>query len=224
LSSNIFVCFIGIDGSGKTTLANKVFETYKDTSKLKFTYGRFVPILTRVLMYIGKQFFLKNNLDMFSDYDKYLEDKKLTLDKHKTLTRLFIRLVILEYFLEILFKIIIPMKLGYSVISDRYVYDTIINDICIDLGLTTKEANLIIKDSWKFIPRPDITFLVKTPEDVAFGRKSDIPSISYLKKRNTYYNSLQFSEIVILDGTNSFLHLQNETDENLKKIGFGKSD
>ncbi len=61
MSSNIFVCFIGIDGSGKTTLANKVFETYKEISKLKFTYGRFIPILTKVLMYIGKRFFLKNN-------------------------------------------------------------------------------------------------------------------------------------------------------------------
>jgi len=220
LSSNIFVCFIGIDGSGKTTLANKVFETYKDSSKLKITYGRFVPILTRVLMYIGRQFFLKNNPDMFSDYDKYFDDKKSTISKHKMLAQLFIRLVIFEYYLEILFKIIIPMKLGYSVISDRYVYDTVINDICIDMGFTINEANSIIKYSWKFLPKPNITFFVKTPEDVAFGRKSDIPSISYLKKRNTYYNSLQFSEMVILDGTNPLLQLQNEVDDNLKKIGF----
>jgi len=112
------------------------------------------------------------------------------------------------------------MKLGYSIISDRYVYDTVINDVCIDLGLTTNEANSIIKYSWKFIPRPDITFFVKTPEDVAFSRKNDIPSISYLKKRNTYYNSLQFSEMVILDGTNPLLQLQNEVDDNLKKISF----
>ena len=45
-------------------------------------------------------------------------------------------------------------------------------------------------------------FLIDIPEEVAFHRKSDIPSIDYLNVRRDYYLSIAKEYgMVILDGT-----------------------
>ncbi len=202
MSSNIFVCFIGIDGSGKSTLAKKIFEDYvKKNKKTKITYGRFTPIFSKFVMYIGKKIFMNKENDMYVDYEKYLKEKKSIIRKKPTLAKMYISLIITEYLLEVLFKIIIPRKFGYSIISDRYVYDTVINDIGIDLGLSIEETNKIIYRLFKFLPKPDKTFFVDIEEKLAFSRKNDIPSVSYLEKRRKYYCGLEFDEISRLDAS-----------------------
>ncbi len=202
MNSKKFICFIGIDGSGKSTLAKKILENYvKKNKKIKITYGRFTPIISKFVMSIGRKIFMEKKNDMYVDYEKYLRGKKLVMGKKTTLTKMYIFLIITEYILEVLFKIIIPRKLGYSIIVDRYVYDTVINDISIDLGLSIEETNKIIYRLFKFLPKPDKTFFVDIEEKLAFSRKNDIPSVSYLEKRRKYYCGLEFDEISRLDGS-----------------------
>jgi len=110
--------------------------------------------------------------------------------------------VIAEYIFQITIKLTIPYGLGYSIISDRYIYDTIINDISLYAGLSLDETNDLLRKAWYFIPKPDIVFLLHVPEQVALQRKNDIPSPDYLRIRNKLYceiaGSLQF---LTLDGT-----------------------
>src|SRR5262249_46557372 len=50
-------------------------------------------------------------------------------------------------------------------------------------------------------PKPDVVFLVDTPEEIAMRRKSDIHSIEYLRERRTEY--LRMAErygFQVLDG------------------------
>lgn len=210
--SRIFISFIGTDGSGKSTLATKVFHRIREKDKrIKKIYGRYTPIAVKLAMALGRGLLFKENKDMFSDYDNYLKSKKSLFRKASMLSQIYIGMMIIEYFLELIFKIVIPYKLGYSIITDRYVYDTIINDIAIDMELSPTDTIKLLGKFWFLIPRPDITFLVKVPEDVAIKRKNDIPSLSYLKIRNNYYSELVGSEhIVVLDGTLKISELEEK--------------
>jgi thymidylate kinase len=200
------ISFIGIDGSGKSTLAKEVFEELrKSKCKTRLVYGRYQPLIVKYIMVVGRKLFLDNNKNTVMNYDMYLENKQHIFQKNAIITKLYIKLIIFEYYLQLLVRIILPYKLGYTIISDRYVYDTVINDIAIDLRLSVHEAELIIKGFWKYIPRPDITFLVQVPEEIAIKRKTDIPSLSYLKIRNNFYRNIAPTEnnIFVVDGTQS---------------------
>jgi len=202
LTSKIFACFIGMDGSGKSTITTNVFHHIrKENVKVRKTYGQHQPLVTRFVMALGRFLFLSRN-DMFSDYEKYLNNKKSILKKAPRLASMYISLIIIEYYFEMIFKIIIPYKLGYSIVCDRYVYDTIINEIAIDMNLSIEETYDLLQKFWHFIPRPDITFLMQVPEEIAFKRKNDIPSLGYLRIRKELYMKLATKEkILVLDGT-----------------------
>lgn len=217
--SKIFISFIGIDGAGKTTLAKKTFQKIRLTDKkIIYAYGRFTPIFTKFLMYVGKQIFLNKKSDMFNDYDDYLKNKKSVFQKKHRLAQIFTSFVILEYFFEVLFKIIIPYKMGYSIITDRYVHDTVINDIAVDLDFSPEQTNSILEKFWSFLPKPNITFFVKIPQEIAFNRKDDIPSLNYLKIRNNYYENLSSDEIKIIDGTSNIEDLKKQIIFQIQKL------
>ena len=207
----IFICFIGTDGSGKSTLAHTIFAGLKSKKiRVKKTYGRHQHMLSRLAIVLGRRLFLKN-VDMFGNYDKYLRDKRGVYKKSSLAIRLYIFLLIIEYFTQVVFRITIPLKLGFSVVADRYVYDTIINDIAVDQGLSFDDIKEMLTRYWLYIPRPDATFLVDVPESIAISRKNDIPSISYLEIRNRMYKQLASIEnINILDGTLPLNELQNK--------------
>jgi dTMP kinase len=198
----ILICFIGTDGSGKSTLAHNVFNSLMTKGlRAKKVYGRHQHMLSRLAILIGRKLYLTNT-DMFGNYDDYLRDKRKVYKKSSLAIKLYIYLLVLEYFIQVLFRITIPLKFGYSIIADRYVYDTVINDIAVDKGLSYDDVSDILAKFWSFIPKPDAAFLVSVPEEVAISRKNDIPSISYLQIRNQLYNQLVATEnLVVLDGT-----------------------
>lgn len=208
----IIVCFIGTDGSGKSTLALHAFKKlHQRGMRVRKTYGRLEPLFSKVMITFGGRLFLKER-DMFADYDRYLRSKRSVYSKSSKLIRIYFYIILLEYYFQMLFKIIIPFKvLGYSVISDRYVHDTIINDLAIDGSLSITEVRGLLSRLWFFIPRPDLTFHVKVPVEVAFRRKQDIPSLGYLQIRNKLYEELADTEkIVVLDGTLDISELENK--------------
>lgn len=215
----IFIAFVGIDGSGKSTLSNNTYKKILKEHKIIKKYGRFIPICTKIVIFLARKIFLKNSASIQKNYKKYIEEKRSIMKKHQTLTKLFISLILIEYFIEIFIKIIIPRKMGFSIIVDRYVYDTVINDLAIDLDLTKEETHKIIKKFLKILPNPDITFFVNVSEEIAFKRKNDIPSINYLKMRNKYYQELvNFKEVIKLDGSLEIERLEVIIFEHLKKI------
>ena len=188
----------------------------KKYSKVRHTYGRFVPLLTFLIMKLGRTIFLKEN--NFVDYEKQLIEKKRLFRKHSFLAKFYISMVVFEYFFEILFKIIIPKKLGYSIIADRYVYDTVINDIAIDFDLTSDGVKSITNQFFAVIPKPDVTFVIDTPVETAYNRKKDIPSQSYLKIRNEFYQELVSDEITKIDGTKEPASLMDEVISRIEKL------
>ena len=93
------------------------------------------------------------------------------------------------------------MKLGKVAICDRYVFDTVINDI-------PKPSNnldtikKIIDQLFNIAPRPDLVFLIDTPIELAYKRKTDTPSLAYLDERKKIYDYLAKEyNMNIIDGT-----------------------
>ena len=201
------ICFIGIDGSGKTTLAELLSCELKNQNILcHFCYGRYVPFLSKPFMLMGKYLFLHG--ENVSDNRSYSTRKKTNANNHKFLTKLYNSLVLCDYYLQFFFKIYIPLKCGAVVVCDRYVYDTVIND----LSRATDDFDGIynmVEDCFKAIPRPDLIFYVRVPEDIAYSRKKDTPSLDYLVERSLIYEYLQTQyKMVTLDGTKSISDLQ----------------
>jgi dTMP kinase len=206
----IIVCFIGTDGSGKSTLVLRAFNKIRMRgTKVRKTYGRFEPVFSKLIISLGRRLFLKEK-NMFSDYDRYLNSKQAVYRRTSKLVRIYFCIILFEYYIQVLFKIIIPYKfLGYSIISDRYVHDTIVNDLAVDGSFSVAAIRKLLSDFWFFVPKPDLTFYVKVPVEVAFKRKQDIPSLSYLQIRNRLYEQLASGEkLIVLDGTLDILELE----------------
>lgn len=215
----LFICFVGTDGSGKSTLVNNVFNRMQKTNmRVIKRYGRFIPILIRPIITLGRKIFFKNDIT-FNEYERYLIMKKAIYKKRFKLVKAYFYLLTFDYFFQILFKIAIPHKFGYSIICDRYIYDTIINDMAVDSDLTLSSVHNILSRFWSLFPKPDLVFLLNVPEQVAMNRKTDIPSFDYLVIRNQFYRRIASLEsFIALDGMLSFSALEEEVFREIAKI------
>jgi thymidylate kinase len=202
MKPNFFICFTGIDGTGKTTLSKKLIETLGIKGiECQYVYGRLRPIISKPFMVIGRKIFLnKSN----NNYDDYSENKKATLKSYSVLANLYQQILLLDYIFQVLIKIKIPLFMGKNVVCDRYIYDTLITDISIDMNYSMKKNIQILKKMFHIIPKPNLVFLINIPEQIAYERKDDIPSLKYLVDRNNLYLTLgKECSFIILDGQKS---------------------
>ena len=206
------ICFTGIDGSGKTTLAKLLVDSIKKQSvKCTYTYGRCKCRIAMPFFLLGKFLFLKGGDT--KNYSEYSNTKKEAVEKHPILSSLYQNVILFDYFFRILIKIIFPMMLGKIVVCDRYVYDTVINDI------PRSDNNIgnirrLLKKCFRIAPKPDIAFLIDMPEEIAYQRKNDTPSIGYLRERRKIYLEIgKEYGMIILDGTKSLEELKIEIEK-----------
>ena len=77
----------------------------------------------------------------------------------------------------------------------------------------------LINNFDSFFPRPDITFLIDLPEEIAFSRKDDILTIEHLKERRSLYKGLaKLMNMRVLDGTKPIERLTVEVMENIGRL------
>jgi dTMP kinase len=66
------------------------------------------------------------------------------------------------------------------------------------------------KVALNLLPKPDLVFLVNLPEEVAYQRKDDIPSVDYLKKKRAVYLRMEKKyKMTIIDGSKELADLKN---------------
>ena len=215
----VFICFTGIDGSGKTTLAKSLVDAMEQKGvEAKYVYNRYTPVILRPLMLVGRWLFLRGK-DIFENYEDYADAKKSASKKHPFWATLYQRILLFDYFFQILFKIKLPLLFGKTIVCDRYIYDTAITDLSVDMNYSKDKAVNLLNNLLHFFPEPDITFLIDVSEDIAYQRKDDIPSIEYLKERRKMYLDVgKAYKMVIFDGSKSLEDLKNSIQEEV----FGK--
>ncbi len=208
----ILICFTGIDGAGKTTLAKHLTKTLNQRGvKFHYVYGRYRPIIFAPFLALGRSMLLHDK-DVFKDYKRYTQSRR-KLFRRRLPRVLFQNLMLFDQFLQIILKIKVPLLLGRNIVCDRYTYDTIITDIMpvIDLHCPPERIIALIESYASLLPKPDFTFLADVPEEIAYQRKNDVPSIEYLKERRQVYLDVgQKLKMAVLDGTKPLELLKSE--------------
>jgi thymidylate kinase len=208
-----FICFIGIDGSGKTTLAKSLAVSLRDSgTNASYVYNRSKAVLIKPFSELGRLLFLRGR-DMFSDYAAY-SSRKQSLFQHRFSFAVYRCVFLLDYWIQSLIKIQAPLWRGTTVVCDRYLHDTIITDFAVHGNYTSDQVAASLERWLHLFPRPDLVFMVDVDEAVAYERKGDTPSLEYLKERRWLYAAVAKSYgAIALDGSMDLTALQNQTRE-----------
>ncbi len=183
------VCICGIDGGGKTTLAHTVVRDLRQSGvSAVYLYGRTYPVVSRILMFAGRATFLRRQ-NIWKAYPDYANNKKQVM-RAPWLAALYTSAIYFDYYLQIWLKLLPHLFSRVTIVTDRYVYDTVISDLAVHLSYSISQTELAIKRNLIFLPKPALTLVIDLPEEVAFSRKTDVPHVEYLKERRGFYQAL----------------------------------
>jgi len=187
------ICFIGIDGSGKTTHANNLCRELQLIG-IKCIYIRPESLIAKAFSgkYAGLMSSHKNALR--TDHT----DTSLRSLLSVFFKLLFVILLIIDSYIVYIARVIPHLRRGTIIIYDRYSYDSL---SLWDSPLT----KLFIKSA----PKPDVTFLLDLPETTAFIRMHDtadreIPIKYYKRLREWYLSLARRSGFIVIDTSIEF--------------------
>ena len=197
MKKGAFICFTGMDGTGKTTLAKSLEESIKNSGiSCKYIWGGWRGFESFLFSPIAK--IIRNNR----------ESKGGACMRGASIQNnlLFTYAAWLDYFLRIFPNLLISLYKYDLIILDRYIYD-----VAIGFSINTdREGKELLRRFFYIFPKPDITFLIDVPEEVAYTRKDDITSVEYLHEKRKMYKKIEGEfEMVILDGSKSLDDLKN---------------
>ena len=196
----VMICLVGIDGAGKTSLAQLVAKTFPEKGvPIRYVYGGLQAYLLRPVKLITAKILLRK-VSQFEEYERYSQRKTELSTRYGLFAKAYASVYWLDFALQVFFKISIPVLLQQNLVVDRYVYDVAIN-----LGMNTYQGRL----PWdgldcflKLFPRPTHLYLIDIDEETAFARKSDTPAVKYLtERRNQYFQIIERYGGRVIDGT-----------------------
>lgn len=184
----MIIYLTGIDGSGKSTITEKLVTEVFTDKDVKTIWARYKPNFVKLLISPFKKKFVvdkENNHLMddveYSDWSRY----KRRITKSWWLSQLFFILQSTDYLIQLVkYNSTFINHENKLLIIDRYLLDFIV-DQSVNYG--DIENNIITKYLLRKLGKLDMIFFIDTPEEIAFSRKDDIPSIEYLKERRNYY-------------------------------------
>jgi len=180
------ICITGIDGSGKTTLAQRLVSRLREAyPNVQHVHSFHFPILLKPFK-VAARFLFVRGTDEFGNYLHYRDRKISASRRHRFLSKLYGGIWFLDYCLQAFFRVALPNVVGKTIVADRYIFDAALN-VCLSIDLPIHTAYRLIDLFFQFNPRPDVVFLIDLPEEIAFARKNDIQSVEYLRERRDQY-------------------------------------
>ena len=184
-----FICLAGIDGSGKSTVAEHLIKT----TDLHFHYiwARWEPfLLAPFIMFLNKRTKgTSAKLDEDTQHNKKQRLKNKLL-RFSFIKNLWLILAEYDYFLQLLKKILLPYLLHRNIICDRYIYDFYVDQM-INLREDASLLNKYIsKRILRVFPKPDLLLYITISAKTGNARKKDGTSVPYLAQRKTFYDQL----------------------------------
>ncbi len=187
---NKTICFIGLDGSGKSTSVDYAYDTLKARGvRVKKVRAAYVIKFMAFFIKLGKKLVLKKDSNPYGgDYKTYLENMRKQSEK-KGIYKIFTFLTTLEFWCQIFFSITLNKLFGYTLLVDRYIYDNAVT-YAANLGKDTEFLRNTVEQKWKRAPKPDLIVYIKTPVETCLSRKDDIPDPLYLIIREPLYDEI----------------------------------
>jgi thymidylate kinase len=202
------IYFFGSDGTGKTTHADlislhlrmKGFRTWRASLKQHHTLSYlFLKLLTH-----------KEHEGQAINYYGFYSELSC---KIKTPWKI---LELVSLLPAVIYRVLLPLFLGYIVICDRYMLDTLVT-----LSYFLKEPKMIsgklAKLLVKLIPQNSLLVYFETDTDIILKRKKDEPLTRQLIEyyKNAYRNLLNWSELTFVTINTSILSVE-EVQETIK--------
>lgn len=193
---SVFLCFTGMDGTGKTTHALATKE-YLESRGLKCEYVTFRYQMSTLFSF------------MLVALAWLLLGRRRPIDRHihknLALTHIWLFLSMIDYSLYILCRIL-PVFLFKSIlICDRYVTDTIVR-----LNFNGVYNRKFAKFLLAIAPRPDFIFLLDVPAQIAFARKKEESLEYYVTQRKLYKDFLHRTNLNYITVDTSKSHRQTK--------------
>lgn len=197
----IFICLIGIDGSGKTTQAKALVRALKEKGvKSHYVWNRFEPRLMKPFIIVAKMLFFKGK-DLGEKYTEYSETKK-RLFKNHLLSTAYECLLLFDYLCRTQIEVRLPLILGRNIICDRYIQDTVAS-LAADMNYSPKKRRRVMRNLSFLVPKPELVLLIDVPEEVAYQRKNEFPLDLLMQRRMVYLDIAKENSIMIVDGNKS---------------------
>ncbi len=210
------IAFTGIDGSGKTTQAKLLVEDMKEKGiDASYIWCRWEPFLLRPFIKLWK----RRRMDSYGSYNELQKNKEKLLE-NPFLRYVWLFLFLIDYGFQILFRLRIKLNKEGVVISDRFFYDSLI-DQAINLGQRGEGFLNSLDASWMrlIFPMPDMVIYIDCPEEIAYARKDDAPDVEYLKERRELYLKLAHRyEWIKIDGTIPVNEIANQIKDKVYKV------
>lgn len=206
------VCFIGLDGSGKSTSVDFAYDTLKSRGvKVKKVRAAYVIVFMSFFIKLGKKLVMKKDSNPYGgDYKSYLESMRKQSEK-KGIYKIFTFMTTIEFWCQIFFSITLNKLFGNDLLVDRYIYDNAVT-YAANLGKDTAFLRETIEKKWKRAPKPDLIIYIKTPIETCLSRKDDIPDPLYLEIREPLYDEIaKMYNATIISG-------DGDKDEMLKQV------
>ena len=179
----LLICIIGVDGVGKTTHVHKLLDRLKQNGVIcRYTWFRFfhfisLPLLafcrlTNLTVYEGK------NDQRMGRHEFY---------RSKVISFLYPWFLFIDILPMYFIKIYVPLRFGYTVVCDRFIYDTLV-DLMIDLKDFDIYKKYIGRLFINLIPKDACTILLDLNESSIRERRYDLRNDQSLKARRKMYN------------------------------------
>lgn len=193
------ICFMGLDGSGKSTSIDYAYEQLKkDGTKVQIVRAAYVVKVLTLPIKLGKKLLMKKDSNPYGgDYKAYLENMRKQANKGAAY-KVFSFLTTCEFKAQIFLNVKLKHFFGKTLLVDRYIYDNAVT-YAANLGLGEEYMRTTIQKKWKKAPKPDLIIYIKTPVEVCCSRKDDIPDPLYLEIREPLYDliSTMYPTVVI---------------------------
>ncbi len=206
----VLICFTGIDGSGKTTHAKASIDYLtREGHRSTYVWAAHRPVLS-YFFYAATRFlgFWKHAHD-----DRFKDPLELAPTKiRQRINPLWLLFLYIDFQAIALIKVRIPLILGRIVVSDRYVYDLVMELLLLN-QYSTGFGQVLLRT----VPKPDVTFLMDVPERIARSRHGR--PIEYLAKRRSMYLKLARAwKFVVLDTRNNQSATEKQTRRRIRKM------
>lgn len=192
------VCMVGIDGAGKSTLAKGLVTIMEEQgTRCKYVWGGFTSSFTifKPLVAVMKASVFRGNRLMQQS------STKGTVLRSSALSTVYQYLALSDYIVQGLVRIRLPLAFGTNVICDRYIYD-LTTSIGVLLDYPLDRTLGLLDRCLRFLPDPDLVFLIDLPEAIAYERKDDTISLNSLSlRRATYLEMAKRHPMIVLDGS-----------------------
>jgi thymidylate kinase len=184
-----FICLAGIDGSGKSTVAKYIIS--RTEGRFHYVWARWEPfLLSPFITFINKKSRDSEQVPDEETQHKNKQDFKRKFLKFTFVKQLWLFLAELDYFIQLLRKVVFPYIIHRNIICDRYIYDFYVDQLINLQENAGSMKKFVSRRMLSIFPKPDLLLYIKILPETGNARKQDGTSVAYLAQRKDYYDQL----------------------------------